>query len=201
MTSDIASERIDLALLRPHPANPNLIPAELLRKLKGHIERSGRYPPLIVRPLGEWYQILDGHHRATILAELGHETARCDVWPVDDDEALLLVGTLNRLSGDDDVHKRARLVADLKERFGARRLAALLPESAEALEKLASLTLAPPPAACAPALGEMPTALTFFLTAAERQAVLAALGELHADRTRALLLALDLEATDDALGR
>jgi ParB-like chromosome segregation protein Spo0J len=192
MTSDVEAKRIDLALLQPHPANPNVVPAELLAKLKGHIERTGRYPPLIVRPMGDAYQILDGHHRALVLAELGQTTARCDVWPVDDDEALLLVGTLNRLAGDDDVQKRARLIAELKERFGAEHLATLLPESSAEIEKLASLTAPPAPAAAAPALGDMPTALTFFLTDEQRRGVLAALAELHADRTQALLLALTL---------
>jgi ParB-like chromosome segregation protein Spo0J len=198
MSDGIETTLIDLDRLSAHPANPNVVPAELLRKLKGHLERTGRYPPIIVRPLGADYQILDGHHRAQVLRDLGHTTARCDVWPVDDDEALLLVGTLNQLAGADDVRKRARLVAELTERFGGERLAELLPESSEQIEKLASLTHPPPEAAAAPDLGDMPSALTFFLTDSERRSVLTALRALHQDRSAALLIALNLQESDYA---
>ncbi len=198
MSDGIETTRIDLDRLQAHPANPNVVPAELLRKLKGHLQRTGRYPPIIVRPLGADYQILDGHHRAAVLRELGHTSARCDVWPVDDDEALLLVGTLNRLAGADDVRKRAQLVAELRDRFDGERLAELLPESSEQLEKLASLVLPPPDVAAAPEVGSMPSALTFFLTDSERRSVLTALRAHHQDRSAALLIALNLQESDHA---
>ncbi|MFG0253193.1 MAG: ParB/RepB/Spo0J family partition protein [Phycisphaerales bacterium JB038] len=197
MPEGIETTRIDLDRLQAHPANPNVVPAGLLEKLKGHLERSGRYPPIIVRPLGEDYQILDGHHRVQVLRALGHSTGRCDVWPVDDEEALLLVATLNRLAGADDVRKRAQLLATLRERFDSKRLATLLPESSAQIEKLLSLTLPPPEAAPAPNPTELPSTLTFFLSGDDRRRVLSALGELHAERSRALLLALKLAGTDD----
>ncbi|MBE3071108.1 MAG: ParB N-terminal domain-containing protein, partial [Planctomycetes bacterium] len=146
---------IPLDDLLPHPENSNRMPPRLLEKLKGHIQRTGRYEPLVVRPLriGEVaggagdqnesracpttagqasratepdgvppptphsalstphcrYQILNGHHRAQALRELGHTHARCDVWEVDDAEARLLLATLNRLEGRDDPGLRARL--------------------------------------------------------------------------------------------
>ena len=102
---------IPLTHLRSRADNANIMPEALLIKLAGHIERTGRYPHLIVRPMpGETgaYEILDGHHRAEALRRLRSETARCEVWEVDDDEALVLLATLNRLQGRDEVRRRAR---------------------------------------------------------------------------------------------
>jgi len=42
---------VPLTALRAHPANSNVMPADRLATLQAHIERTGRYPPLIVRPL------------------------------------------------------------------------------------------------------------------------------------------------------
>lgn len=108
---------IPLSCLEPHPANSNAMSAALQAKLRAHLKRSGRYPPLIVRPMPQRvgagaprHQILDGHCRAAILRELGHAGAWCVVWQVDDAEALLLLATLNRLRGDDDPRRRAALL-------------------------------------------------------------------------------------------
>ena len=81
---------IPLDDLAPHPLNANIMPDDLREKLRVHIQRTGRYPHLIVRSHPEkkgTYEILDGHHRLDILRELGHTEVRCDVWDVDDREA------------------------------------------------------------------------------------------------------------------
>jgi len=90
---------------------------DLRAKLAAHIEQSGRYPMVIVRPhpveVGV-YEILDGHHRVEVLRELGHTDVRCDVWAVDDREAKLLLATLNRLQGQDSPIRRAQLIHRLR---------------------------------------------------------------------------------------
>ncbi len=170
MSTDIPIDR-----LREHPRNSNAMSAEALRTLRRHIRRSGRYEPLVVRPLAEatgaspTYQVLNGHHRLRVLRDLGHTTVRCEVWDVDDHEALLLLATLNRLEGRDDPTKRAALLADLaagSDSLG--RLAQLLPEDRAALDKALALAREPLPApqtpAAAPPVFEP---LTFFLSPAE----------------------------------
>src|SRR5262245_14781034 len=121
---------IPLDQLDSHPDNANVMPAALFRKLVRHIETGGRYPPLIVRPAPDSsdvvqnvshdvshdhhrtprYQILDGHHRAKALRQLGRESAECMVWDVDDEQADLLLLTLNRLHGEDDPQRRGALL-------------------------------------------------------------------------------------------
>jgi hypothetical protein len=212
---------IPLEQLQPHPENANRMPPRLLEKLKRHIQRTGLYEPLVVRPIEletrnpergtdseatSWdgapssefrvpssplcapssefrvpscrYQILNGHHRAEVLRQLGHTHARCDVWLVGDDDARLLLATLNRLEGRDDPGARARLVARLAEGRLAADLARLLPEPPDAIERLLKLSAPPPaplaPEAAAPALRPM----TFFLTEAQHALATEALREI-----------------------
>ncbi|MCC7145140.1 MAG: ParB-like nuclease domain-containing protein [Phycisphaeraceae bacterium] len=189
---------ISLSKLHPHPDNCNVMSPQLLKKLAGHIKRSGRYPPLIVRPWAEAqsesqaeaggaYQILDGHHRAAAIKQLGLTEARCLVWEVGDQEALILLGTLNRLQGRDDMRLRARLVAQLGRQMDLPRLEALLPERASELEALARFTDPPPPLRRPADLADMPAAVHFFLLPAEKRELEACLGDLGGTREQALL--------------
>ncbi|MFW6062265.1 MAG: ParB N-terminal domain-containing protein, partial [Planctomycetota bacterium] len=97
------------------------------------LRRTGLYPPLIVRPhprRREKFEILDGCGRAEALRECGFTDARCEVWPVDDDAADLLVVTLHRLRGRTPTRDRARQTRRLAERLGeeqTRRLLGLTP--------------------------------------------------------------------------
>jgi ParB-like chromosome segregation protein Spo0J len=127
--------RVPLGDLVPHPLNANVMPEELKQKLAANIRASGRYPPLIVRHLGDrTFQILDGHQRADVLRDLGETTAVCYVWPASDEEALLLLGTLNRLEGQDMPGRRAALIAELQAHKTLAELARLLPEDEAQLE-------------------------------------------------------------------
>lgn len=213
---------IPLDHLEPHPENSNRMPPRLLEKLKAHIQRTGLYEPLVVRPLqcgvrsaecganengnngaaepstqespastphatrslpaaagtpNLHYQILNGHHRAEVLRQLGHTHARCDVWEVDDAEARVLLATLNRLEGRDDPAARAQLVARLAEGGSAEQLARLLPEPADAIERLLAIAK-PPPAPLALEAVEVPARpMTFFLTDEQHEVVGQALRE------------------------
>ena len=125
--------RIPLDRLLPHPANANVMDEARLEKLAANIQRQDDYPPLIVRPHPDkagYYQKLDGHWRAEVLKRLGYEDARCYIWPCDDEMALVLLATLNRLEGQDDPTKRAVLLRQLTEMTSVDDLGALLPEDA-----------------------------------------------------------------------
>ena len=203
---------IPLDQLHPHPENSNRMPPRLMEKLKRHIQRTGLYEPLVVRPFhcelrnvdcglngndsrppaGDSpganpqsailnpqlrYQILNGHHRAEVLRQLGHTHARCDVWVVSDEDALLLLATLNRLEGRDDPAARAKLLAKLAGDRSPEDLARLLPEPADAVARLLKLTRPPPAplAAGAAALAARP--MTFFLSEEQHALVREALAE------------------------
>lgn len=116
--------------LVPHPLNANVMPPELMTKLRENIGRTRRYPPIIVRHLPDGkFQVLDGWHRVLVLGELGEPGAWCLAWDVSDQDALVLLATLNRLHGEDVLGKRAALIAELQQHENLARLALLLPES------------------------------------------------------------------------
>jgi hypothetical protein len=214
---------IPLDRLQRHPENSNRMPPRLMEKLKRHIQRTGLYEPLVVRPLDECgvrnaecgvngnnmppavdssslrpsvpsslssstphsalatphclYQLLNGHHRAEVLRQLGHTHARCDVWVVSDEDALLLLATLNRLEGRDDPAARARLVAKLAGDRSPEDLARLLPEPADAVERLLKLSEPPPEPLTPDAAALAARPMTFFLTEEQHSLVREALAE------------------------
>jgi len=189
-------KRIALNKLTAHPDNANRMPEDRLAKLTAHIERTGQYPPLIVRehPAEDGcYEILDGHHRLRALERLGYEQANCDVWNVCDDEATVLLLTLNRLQGDDDPQRRGALLAQLRERLDVPAMAKLVPEDAPGITKLIELTRPPKELAAPVDADAMPQAVTFFIDAAQRDALLAKLRAVDRDRSRALVRLLELD--------
>jgi ParB-like chromosome segregation protein Spo0J len=194
---------ISLDRLQPHPSNANVMPEHRLAKLQMHIRDSGRYPPLIVRPLpgddaggAERYEILDGHHRAIVLRRLGWPSANCEVWPdIDDQRAGLLLLTLNRLQGTDDPHRRGALLALVRERLPAESLARLLPDDQQRIERLIAMTR-PPAAGDLPAPSDLPPAplaVTFFLPEPQHRRLLQRLRTIDRDRNQALARALSLD--------
>lgn len=147
---------VEISRLLPHRENSNRMDAETLSKLRRHIESTGRYEPLVVRPHPTQegkFQVINGHHRLQVLKALGQTEARCVIWEVDDDQTRLYLATLNRLSGEDIPERRALLIGSLLESFEADDLAGLLPESADQIAELERLArvdldeLAPRPSA------------------------------------------------------
>ena len=68
-------QEIPVELLVEHPENSNFMNAETAQKLRRHIERTGRYEPLTVRPHpyeeGK-FQVINGHNRLRVLCALNY---------------------------------------------------------------------------------------------------------------------------------
>jgi len=140
MTNEICSIAIDKFV--PHPDNPNRMSKANFAKLVRNIERTGRYEPLVVRPYPDklgYVQIINGYHRWQALKELGYKTADAVVWDIDDQQADILLTTLNRLGGCDILEKKLALLNRLTERMRASELAKLLPQTAKQIERLTNL--------------------------------------------------------------
>jgi len=201
---------IPLDMIHAHPANSNVMPEHLVAKLADHIARTGRYPSLIVRPItGDSlteepgsprpaYQILDGHHRVQALRSLGRESADCSVWEVDDDEARVLLATLNRLQGQDDPVKRAALIGRLTESYDLSRLTNLLPERREQIKKLLDINAGPPAPRPPQPIGQMPLAVHFFLLPDQKRRLDSVLKSLGGTREQALLALLDQHVLNES---
>lgn len=134
---------IPLPLLVPHPENSNFMDAETTKKLRRHIEKTGRYEPLTVRPHPREegkFQVINGHNRLRVLRTLNHQTAHCIIWNLDDDQTRLYLATLNRLSGSDVPERRAALLENLLTSFDVNELIALLPDDRKQIEELKRLS-------------------------------------------------------------
>jgi hypothetical protein len=140
VTNSIQSVALDK--LEFHPDNPNKQSRVIFAKLVRNIERTGRYEPLVVRPspgkTGR-FQIINGHHRCHALAKLGYKSADCIVWDVDDEQTDILLTTLNRLSGSDQLSKKLKLLKRLNRKMATGELAKLLPQTAKQIERLTNL--------------------------------------------------------------
>jgi ParB-like chromosome segregation protein Spo0J len=135
--------RIPLDKLLPHPENPNRMSKATFEKLKRHIAQSHNYEPLIVRnhpEIENHFEIINGYHRLTALKELGETFADCVIWDVNDDQARILLATLNRLGGKDELAAKIELIKNLSEKFSGKELSKLLPDTKGAIEKLKDIT-------------------------------------------------------------
>lgn len=149
---------VKIEALQPHPDNPNRMSKADFKKLVRHIERTGRYEPIIVRPVpscvardascktntqnskrNTQYEIINGHHRVEALKQLGRQTCDCVVWDVDDDETRLLLATLNQLSGKDILDKKTALLQKLNDKLKVEQLSKLLPQTASQIQRLIEL--------------------------------------------------------------
>ncbi len=160
-------QEIRTALLLEHPENSNYMNAETALKLRRHIERTGRYEPLIVRPHPSKegkFQVINGHNRLRALRALNYQTANCVVWNLDDDQARLYLATLNRLSGKEIPERRAALLDNLLQAFDQDELTALLPDDRKQLEELKQLSSLKPDEVVAGTSTEKKLAIPVILT-------------------------------------
>lgn len=135
---------IPLSKLLAHPDNPNTMSKLTFGKLVRNIGRTGLYEPIVARPhpkKKEKFQIINGHHRVKALENLGKKEANCVVWDVDDEQTAVLLATLNRLTGSDELSGKIELLKKLKGRFGSAQLAKILPHTRKQIEQLANFKL------------------------------------------------------------
>ncbi|MDD5134939.1 MAG: ParB/RepB/Spo0J family partition protein [Phycisphaerae bacterium] len=140
--------RIPLDKLLAHPENPNRMSKQNFEKLKRLLKSQisnlkFQYEPLIVRrhpEIENSFEIINGHHRADALRQLGQTFADCVEWNVDDQQTRVLLATLNRLGGKDELSAKIGLVKKLSEKFSSKELSRLLPDTKQTLEKLKDIT-------------------------------------------------------------
>ncbi len=177
--------RIPLAKLLPHPENPNRMAKANFEKLKRHIKQSHNYEPLIVRKHPEienHFQIINGHHRAEALKQIGETFADCVEWDINDDAARLLLATLNRLGGKDELAAKAALYKSLSEKFSVKQLVNLLADNKQTIEKLKDITR--PPIGFAEDAKTFLNTLVFFLDDEQIETVETALEKTAQDGTK-----------------
>jgi ParB family transcriptional regulator, chromosome partitioning protein len=125
---------IRIEKLSPNPWNPNRMSPEMKHKLKEYLKREGFVEPIVVRPIGDGYEILGGFHRWTIAGELGLETVPCVILNLDDRRAKILSVNLNEMKGQSLPDLLANLVHDLSREMTLGDLETQLPYSIDELK-------------------------------------------------------------------
>lgn len=170
MNNSIQSVALDRLIA--HPDNSNRMSGTIFAKLARNIERSGRYEPIVARPHPQrpgCFEIINGHHRCKALAKLGYQAADVIVWDVDDEQTNILLVTLNRLTGSDDLGKKLALLRRLNKKMEFDQLAKLLPQTKKQLQQLANLKRPDKPAVTE--TNPLATALVFFVNDTQKQIV------------------------------
>ncbi len=120
--------------------NSNQMEEPMLARLKESIRRYGIVENLVVRRSGiDTYEVLSGNQRLKVLKEAGFQSVPCVVVQLDDAHARLLAQALNAIRGEDDLGLRAELMRKVLETISEDEVLAILPETADSLNALASM--------------------------------------------------------------
>lgn len=113
----------------PNDWNPNVVPPELMEKVKRSLREFGMVAPIIIRPRPDGrYELIDGEHRWRIAKEEGlKEVPAIIVEGLSDVDAKRVSLALNRLHGEDDVVRLADLLTDLANYVSIDELCSILP--------------------------------------------------------------------------
>ncbi|MDC9582753.1 ParB/RepB/Spo0J family partition protein [Xenorhabdus sp. PR6a] len=102
-------------LLVPNGWNTNSVPLMNMDKLKESVTRLGLFKPVIVREVGDKYEILGGEHRWRIAVELKMPTIMiANLGVIDDSTAKQISVIDNERYGEDDAESFARLLEEIQ---------------------------------------------------------------------------------------
>lgn len=127
-------EFVPIDKILPNRWNPNFMTKEVFEKQKESLRHLGFLGSIIVRKINHTscdYEIMDGEHRWKALKEEGATECPVEIIieEVSDTDAQLLTILLNRLRGQDDIFKKAKILAALNEKQ-----LSLLPMTKEEIE-------------------------------------------------------------------
>jgi len=118
---------IETGKVRPNPWNPNRMSEKTAAKLASDIKSRGMILPIVVRPVEDGFQIVDGEHRWVVANQLGMKLLPCIVVEMDEQEARIKTLQLNRLRGEDEPELLARLLRELNIEASIEKLSSRLP--------------------------------------------------------------------------
>lgn len=111
-------EQIPLDLINPNPFQPRtLLSADALDELANSIRSSGLIQPILLRPVGERYELIAGERRWRAAGKAGLEQVPAIVRDIDDSEALELALAENLLREALNPIEIARAYERLQQQF------------------------------------------------------------------------------------
>jgi len=119
--------------------NTNKIEEAMMQRLRSSIKKYGLVQNLVVRPLGDGYEVLSGNQRLKLLRESNVSKVPCVIVNLDDGHARLLAQALNHIHGDDDRGSRAELIREVMKVIPEEEILAVLPDTLDGLRGMATL--------------------------------------------------------------
>ena len=139
MTKTTQIERsllISKSLLDPNPWNPNKTKPRQQQAIAESLATYSQILDIIVRPIGDRYQIIDGEHRYDELTDEVYVTV---LHGLSDADAKKLTIVLNETRGEADKIELAQLLANLSEELEGDELLNALPYEQSELDELVKL--------------------------------------------------------------
>lgn len=95
--------------------NPQEMTAEQYEALKASMRRDGFLAPVLVRPLGDRYEVVSGNHRVNAARELGLKQVPAIVADKDDADTKRIAVNMNTVHGDPTAMLLAPFLASLND--------------------------------------------------------------------------------------
>jgi ParB-like chromosome segregation protein Spo0J len=127
---------ISKSLLDPNPWNPNKTKPRQQQAIAESLATYSQILDIIVRPIGDRYQIIDGEHRYDELTDEVYVTV---LHGLSDADAKKLTIVLNETRGEADKIELAQLLANLSEELEGDELLNALPYEQSELDELVKL--------------------------------------------------------------
>lgn len=130
---------LSIEVLKEAIWNVNQVDEAMMQRLRVSIGKYGLVQNLVVRQIGNDYEVLSGNHRLRLLHEMLIKKVPCVVVDVDDAHARLLAQALNHIHGDDDLGLRAELIREVMQVLPEEEVLAVLPDTMDGLKGMAHL--------------------------------------------------------------
>lgn len=130
---------LPIEVLKEATWNVNQIDEAMLQRLRMSIGKYGLVQNLVVRKVGDGYEVLSGNQRLKLLREFKLTKVPCVIVSLDDGHARLLAQVMNHVHGADDLGLRAELIREVMNVLPESEVLAVLPETIEGLKGMASM--------------------------------------------------------------
>lgn len=127
-------KEIKLNKFKENPWNPNEMTERTFNHLKKEYKRVGFLQPILARPIGDYYEIIDGEHRWKAAKLLGLDTIPAVIVELTDEQAKITTLNMNSIKGSNNPIKYAELLIDLEKKYDIKVLGDLLNAKTAELE-------------------------------------------------------------------